>query len=179
MSLINEALKRAGQEKAGLPGPASDAPSPVLRSDFPPHQTEPSKAPAIVSIVMALCVLVSVSVGMILLHRSTGTPSQAVAVQIPSPDRAPVAPRRSVAEEPQDIVPSVEPQPDVPTVAQAKKLSANFKLSGIMAGPNGEAALINGRLVQVGQTVDGAVLEAISGQTVELDFMGKRITVGL
>jgi len=53
----------------------------------------------------------------------------------------------------------------------------NFRLSGIMSGPNGEAALINGQMVEVGATIDGAKLVKVLNQAVELRIGDRQFTV--
>lgn len=54
-----------------------------------------------------------------------------------------------------------------------------FKVSAIMSGPDGGAALVNGRMVYVGQTVDGARLVGVSSNSVQLLVGDKQVTVGL
>jgi hypothetical protein len=49
-----------------------------------------------------------------------------------------------------------------------------FRLSGIMSGPGSDAALINGQMVEVGQTIDGAKLVRVLGQAVELQVGERR-----
>jgi len=72
-----------------------------------------------------------------------------------------------------------------PAVAQSPALSGgrgvpgSFKVSGITSGPRGEAALINGQIIYVGQTVDGARLTAISRNSVQLSVGDKQITVAI
>lgn len=48
-------------------------------------------------------------------------------------------------------------------------------LSGILFGPEGSLALINGRIVREGGMVDGAKLEKISSDRVELSFDGQKV----
>ncbi len=49
------------------------------------------------------------------------------------------------------------------------KAMEGLALQGIMHGPHGDAALINGQLVRVGQSVAGAKLTRITGYSVELE----------
>ena len=48
-----------------------------------------------------------------------------------------------------------------------------------MAGPTGEAALINGRMVRVGESIEGVTLESIENQTANLSFEGETFSLGL
>ena len=59
-------------------------------------------------------------------------------------------------------------QPDVS--GQTRAETGTFQLSGIMSGPGGDAALINGQIVEVGQTIDGAKLVRVLNQAVELQL---------
>jgi len=54
-----------------------------------------------------------------------------------------------------------------------------YKLSGIMQGANGGTAIINGALLQVGQSIDGAKLIEVHPHSVTLDADGERIHLNL
>ena len=55
------------------------------------------------------------------------------------------------------------------------KAMEGLALQGIMHGPHGDAALINGQLVRVGQSVAGAKLTRITGYSVELQKESHRV----
>ena len=55
--------------------------------------------------------------------------------------------------------------------------TGRFRLSAIMRGPNGNAALINGQLYHEGQTVAGARIVTIGRYHVELEVAGQRFTI--
>jgi hypothetical protein len=89
---------------------------------------------------------------------------------------------------------SPEPRPEKPTppaaAVQPKAVArvtteepridpSQFKVSTIMATPNGARAVINGRVVGVGQEVDRATVIAIDARDVELEISGRRVKVGL
>ncbi|OIO36379.1 MAG: hypothetical protein AUJ74_02760 [Candidatus Omnitrophica bacterium CG1_02_44_16] len=61
----------------------------------------------------------------------------------------------------------VEPQKPIPTLT----------LSGILFGESGSFALINGRVIPEGGKIDGAVVDKISPDLVELSFEGRKITL--
>jgi type II secretory pathway component PulC len=69
------------------------------------------------------------------------------------------------------------PPAEAPVIA--KKPRPALKLSGIMAGPTGEVALINGRMVRVGESIEGVTLESIENQTANLSFEGETFSLGL
>ena len=69
--------------------------------------------------------------------------------------------------------------PTAPTPPPMPQRSGAYKLSGIMAGPSGKTAIINGKFVNVGQTVDGAKIISIGQYTVELEIDGQSITIQL
>jgi len=56
---------------------------------------------------------------------------------------------------------------------------SQFKVSGIMSGPRGSTAIINGRLLQVGEKVGKAKVVKITNSAVELEIYGRRVTVGM
>jgi len=76
--------------------------------------------------------------------------------------------------------PTPRPRPE-PTAASAAPAdagaAAGLRLSGVMSGPNGKVAIINGRPVGLGQTVLGATVVKIDSFSVELERGGRRFTV--
>ena len=54
-----------------------------------------------------------------------------------------------------------------------------FSLTGISRGDKDWTAIVNNQLVRVGDTVNGARVEAIQEQKVVLDFRGQTITLSL
>jgi len=69
------------------------------------------------------------------------------------------------------------PQPTPPPAPKPKLRESDFKLSGIMRGPDGTVAIINGRYVRVGQTVSGAKVVNIGHHSVELEADGQRLII--
>ncbi len=74
--------------------------------------------------------------------------------------------------------PELEPAPVCPAL-RPSDVAAKFKVSGIMSGPTGGAALINGRMVNVGQEIDGARLVATTANTIQLEIEGERFSLGI
>jgi hypothetical protein len=64
-------------------------------------------------------------------------------------------------------------EPDLP------REQVNWRLSGIRIAPKDKTAILNGRLVRVGDMVDGALVVEINPAAVLIDFEEKRIRVDL
>ncbi len=59
----------------------------------------------------------------------------------------------------------------------AKFNSNTFKLSAVIRGPDGSTAIVNGKFVKAGATVNGAKVVKIDRYAVELEFNGETFTV--
>ncbi|MCJ7544926.1 MAG: hypothetical protein MUP47_10275 [Phycisphaerae bacterium] len=105
-------------------------------------------------------------------------PSPAPAVATLAPAVATPAPPPVAVATPSPPVSPEEP-PLAHPVARQPAAASKFKVNGIMSGPTGGAALINGRMVYVGQEVDGARLVAMTANSVELEIEGVRVTMGI
>ena len=78
------------------------------------------------------------------------------------------------------------PQADPPAGANEEPASpappddaAKFHVTSIAVSPQSSTAVINGHIVTVGDTVDGARVVAITARTVELIVAGRRATLNL
>ncbi|HUT59788.1 MAG TPA: hypothetical protein VNA25_18225 [Phycisphaerae bacterium] len=91
-----------------------------------------------------------------------------------APDPEP--PTAAAAGRGQSPRPQAEPAPTPP---QPKVDPASYKLSGILMGADGGTAIVNGRFLKVGQTVDEAKVVTITPNTVHLQVAGQVITIGL
>ena len=77
--------------------------------------------------------------------------------------------------------------PELPATSQPTTTTAptttqpaprpSFKLSAVLRGSRGVTAIINGRFVQVGSTIQGAKVISIDRHSVELELDGETITV--
>ena len=63
------------------------------------------------------------------------------------------------------------------SAASVASLQKKLRLSAIMRGPEGNAALINGDLLREGQTILGAKILSIGRHQVELESDGQRFTI--
>jgi hypothetical protein len=123
--------------------------------------------------------------------------TQAEPVSVPKEPAIAAPAESAVATNPPVVSPapaSSEPHPEKPTApaaaVQPKAVTratteepkidpSQFKVSTIMATPNGARAVINGRVVGVGQEIDRAIVIAIDARDVELEISGRRVKVGL
>ncbi len=77
-----------------------------------------------------------------------------------------------------EIIPMPEPPQQAPKIVQQEEKPVPLlKLSGILFGKEGSLALINGKIRHEGQEVEGAILEKIYSDRVELSFEGKKILI--
>lgn len=72
-----------------------------------------------------------------------------------------------------EIPPVVILEPDLP------REQINWRLTAIRIAPQDKTAILNGRLVRVGDMVDGAVIVEINPAAVLIDFEDKRIRIDL
>ncbi|MFB3891525.1 MAG: hypothetical protein ACE15C_05820 [Phycisphaerae bacterium] len=68
--------------------------------------------------------------------------------------------------------PATADPPDAPAVKDRP-----YKLTGIIQGEEGSTAVINGELVQVGETIGDATVVRINATSVILDAGGRKITL--
>ncbi len=64
-----------------------------------------------------------------------------------------------------------------PTTTQAAPPPPSFKLSAVLRGSGGVTAIVNGRFVQVGSTIQGAKVISIDRHSVQLELDGETITI--
>jgi hypothetical protein len=209
MSLVHEALQKAGREKLRKTGiqlaPAQRPPprpaqpfaavaskpaetvatfavgKPVEQSHAPVTQKkQPPLLPALVVCVAAVAIVAIVF--LVSLAASAIRDSRQTVRANTSINSTPVA----NATEPTGKEPSTPPlvvsEPVTPTAQQPPPPSnSGFKLTGIMIVPNAEpSAVINGRVVYESSYVDGATVKSIERDHVTLvDAQGKEIVLHL
>ena len=163
MSIINEALKKAGQ--------------PVeLRSAISRKKNRINWGPFFVMSVLILIV----------------SPIIAPAFHNPYYNEAPVPPASPVvsapipeaSHEPKESTMKeqfvVEEVPIVPMPVLAKPVAPpepDFLLNGIMFSKAQSYALINGKVVRIGESVDGATLIKVTDEQAVLDYGGREIVL--
>jgi hypothetical protein len=94
--------------------------------------------------------------------------SPAATVAPPMPTSTP-----AVTEIPATTPASIAPAAEIPAVREP------LKVSGIMRGSDGWSAIINGQIVQVGDSIDDAKVVKITAKNVVIEENGKRLTLGL
>jgi len=196
MSLINEALKRV---EAGRAGKADGDDSP---RELGPPAMEDKRPPRRYRGRLAVVVLIVLSTlwSMWLLFRSAApdTPRQATAnteeqarasadKSKPEPGPAGTAANSAsagglgrtqkgqLADDGQPAHPEATAAEQAPAADDASK--DPYRLSAIIHGPDGATAIVNGKFLRVGQSVDGAEVIRIGQYAVVLEADGERITL--
>ena len=105
------------------------------------------------------------------------SPNAAPAVETPS--TAAAKPKATARAKPKPKA-RAKPKPPAPSAAAAvaKPIdTSRFRVSAIMCGPDGNAAIINGNLVRAGQVFKDAKVVRIDRYAVELEVAGRRFTI--
>ncbi len=89
--------------------------------------------------------------------------------------KAPLAAAPTVSATAMEVVPAPVPATAVDSVPAEERPLPVLTLSGILFGPEGSLALINGRIVREGGMVEGAKLVKVSSDRVELSFDDQKI----
>lgn len=175
MSIINEALKKAGKEKEYTHS------VPVLQViKSAPEMGAPAKKPSFnwgpLFVILVLLLITGPIVAPLfstpfkrgeLIH-SEFMVSQQKEVSAPVPASTP-APRQFLIEE-SPLFQSAVPLPANPPA---------LNLSGIMRSPSDAYCIINNKIVKMGESIEGARLIRVESDHVVLDFKGREITVSL
>jgi hypothetical protein len=152
VSLINDALKRAGEKPASVPSTSE------LTAGLQPADERRSGFPVVVLLTLLIPViglgLWFLVKGMQMNEPAKPVPIQVVIARTPEP-----VPART-------NVPVVTPSP--PTPAQPA-----YKLQGIYWRPSRAAAVVNGKTLYVGDQVDKARIASIDKDSVTLDVDGQ------
>ena len=186
-------LNRAAADTLASSAPAAPAKSPAVL----PAKAAPAVAPA-VAVTEAPALAPSTSLRVNFGSRLNGPaevePAPVVAPAVapevePAPAVAPAVASSEVAL-PWVPAPEVEPAPAVapaaapaaaekPAPDEVKVDLSKFKVSSILMGPKGGSAVINGRFVREGSTIEGAKIIAITPHAVDLEISGKRFTLSM
>jgi hypothetical protein len=166
MSLINDALKRA--RDAQPQNPPSGAPS--LPPVEPPQRDGPGWMLP-VAFILALLVIACIFMGVALMKRPA-QPVVAKTVETPSPTPAPIQPVPTpiVAPAPAPAPVPVLAPPPVVTNSQPVTNAAppKLKVQGIIFDSKHPTAIMNGKSVNVGDSIGGFRVKAISPSSVQL-----------
>jgi hypothetical protein len=80
---------------------------------------------------------------------------------------------------PDVAAPKASPAPEPEPAAAPPPAEPQFTVTSIVGKANGGMAVINGRVVEVGDTIDGAKVIAVRPRSVDLFIGGKTITIRL
>ena len=173
MSIIHEALKKAGQEVAG--GAKKTTPQ---RSEVRPPLLRKKKkdkwGPSFVLLVLTLIT------GPILAPIFSSPFRQSAYVASETSAGSPV-PMTSAAPAHVAAQFAVEEVPLPAPIHSPRLFSAapNFSLSGVVVSSPDSYCLINGKVVKVGEDIDGARLTAVSPELVTLEYQGRQIQIAV
>lgn len=186
MSLINDALKRAEKNMH----PQRDPENRPFPKDVQRRWSVPRPRWTLIGIV---CLMISAMAPTVwLLVAGSGSGSKAVASPAPpiilmSPDTAAddetqrleataeltLAPKEREKQEEASVV------DEIPAETILIVPATNHRLSGIMHGPRGPSAIVNGRSLRVGQTIEGAKVLRINTRSVVLQTGDRQIILRL
>lgn len=203
MSLVHEALQKAEREKQRKTGtapiststpiskpapseprlPAPIASTAITKETVAATATKPSPAAmpqrqqTIMPVVIACVAVVAIVAIVYLVSQATSTIRQSNKIVSASANNPQPTPASQPAAKPAVSAPIDEPAP----VAEAPAPeSTGFKLTGIMPDFQGKnAAVLNGRVVYEGYTVDGATVKKIERNSVVLEIAGRETVLRL
>jgi len=187
MSIIQEALKKAQdiprlKDKSNKIGTAEHAPETIVktpRSIASPVSNKfafkPVSATLITAIIVAIAIvailfLFLLNKGRFLKNEETIKPDahqQVTYKPLPSGD---------AAKKPEDVLPSVKP---IETVFEVKPQLPQLILNGIMYMEGSPRAIINGNVIEEGDSVSGAEVKKITRNNVVLKFKDTEIVIDL
>lgn len=192
MSLVHDALQKAERErlrKTGQPistaGRIADAvpPPPVSPPlparpegalSTPPAQRSKQLRLRLAGWPLAAVALLAIALGWLALR---GQPHAARETPAAPADAVTTPPAVSLP--PPESAPAIAALPQPPGQVPATPDPA-YKLTGIMKNPDGTpCAIVNGRIVTAGNSIDGAVVKKIERDRVTLDLQGREIVCQL
>lgn len=156
MSLINDALKRAGERPASVPS-ASE-----LASGLHPAEERQRGFPVLAFLIVLIPVI---AVGMWFLIKGLQLYEQ--------PRPAPVQSAVARAPEPKPAAAAIPTNPAPALSAPQASAKPTYKLQGIYWRPTRPSAVVNGKTVYVGDRVEKARITAIEQDSVTLDVEGE------
>ena len=165
MSLIQEALKRKTEEQRHLPPQAPPAPT-------PPPEPPPLPKPAPASTQKKHVPLST----LILLLLMTAMGGYLLMSRLPKPAAAQKTEPAPVETEPHPTV-QPEPEPEPEKEVPAAKPAVNWPeltYSGAAAGGSHVLAIINGRMLSIGDSIQGVTVLKIGKTDVMVEYQGEK-----
>lgn len=181
MSIVNEALKKASRNPSGMPVSKE-----IIREALSLPETKP--ASGIWGSLFVLIVIFGVSIPLWLpsiqnrfLHYRLSRPPASPLASYHTPDSSPTTGESPINSSTARGKFSVEEQnlPAEESTPSPVTEQPLFSLQGIAYDGPASVALINDRMVSVGQQIEGAKVEEIRSDRVQLNHDGEKITLRL
>ncbi|MGE4490443.1 MAG: hypothetical protein AB7E95_12955 [Kiritimatiellales bacterium] len=175
MSLIQEALKRKSEEQAARPAGVPTVPEPATAPE-----ASSGKHPAVFLILLIILLIAGLLAALTGLAFFLIKPADEPSVVVPALPTAeePAA----VPTEPVPLLMKTEPEPvqavKEPPPEPVKKVKwPELHLSGIASGGSRHIAVINGKMLSAGRTVDGVRVIRVDDREVVVELGGEQRTL--
>jgi hypothetical protein len=164
MSLIQDALKRKSEET-----PASHIHPPVMQNEptIPPAKEKGPKMPQVILLLLLLAVPLAIPISLHLIKQKPLKLPLAVKKLIPA---APAVPEMVV----QAIETVAEPVKKEEPAPENKPAWPELKLTGIASSDSQSIAIINGKMLAGGSTVNGVIIREVHETEIVVEFQGER-----
>lgn len=182
MSIINEALKKAGQGQTTAAGSGKPQGSEASRLSAPILQQPARRKQSInwgpVFVVLVLTMITGPLVAPIFSspYRSTQAPTLVPSYREALSDQQVAANRQAqfaIEEAPRVAAPAgLMLKPDL---AFSPEIRGNFVMNGIVYSSPNSFCIINGKVVKVGEKVNGATLMSVTPEKATLNYEGRTI----
>ncbi len=168
MSIINEALKKAGQNLQKKS--AAD--------NNPPQKPGGSKTILLYILILAAGLFLANFIFSLLKHSAgSGKSRPAASGRNQNKNRLPAVTAKPAPIAPAETTPALSPVLPEPTPQENKLAATDFILSGIFVSGDDAYALTNNRIVRVNDYVGGAKVSTITENAVELENAAGKITL--
>jgi hypothetical protein len=173
MSLIQEALKRKTEEQKRQPGipPAPQKPEPPPPPPEPVEKGNAVRGKKPVLFVIILLLLLTAAAGYYLVMRRP-RPAQAPLPIAPQPVQIPVAPPPAAPQAPP--APAPEPEPVKKPEPKPEIQWPELRFPGSAAGGSQVLAIINGRMLAVGDRIQDVSVLQIGKTEVLVEYKGEK-----
>ena len=165
MSIIHEALKKAGEPMMTETPQTTPESKPGFRPELLKKKSRGNWGPFITTLVL---VLVGTPIFVPMINRH-GKPNDEISVGSPLPTSSSNVKRQFAIEE--------AALPMMPNVSKFGAPMPRFSLSGLVYSPEDSYALINGKVVRIGERVGNATLAQVTPNEAVLDLRGEKIVL--
>ncbi len=166
MSIINEALKKAGKEKEST----HSMPILQIRNSAPKMGASVKRSSFNWGPLFVILVLLLITGPIVApLFSTPFKRGELMHSEVVAPANVSPAPRQFLIEESPLFQPAISPLVDPP----------HLSLTGIMRSPNDAYCILNNKIVKTGESIQEAKLIRVEPDHVVLDFKGREITLSL